>query len=102
MGYILVPYAEALRAYAARLEQPLRRRPHRSQTKHANRMARGLRRALVHDAGCVTDCGRYYRDCFAEGDLAYIPSWLKQAPGRSVSVPRSLRPFLGRRIGGGR
>jgi hypothetical protein len=74
------------------------RRPHRSVTKRQNRAVRGLRRVLVHDAGCVHEGCRYHVASFAMGDLTYIPVWISRIGGRSVAVPRSLQRWLGKRI----
>jgi hypothetical protein len=68
----------------------------RAVTKRLNRETRAARRELVHAAGCVFErCISRMVGRDAES-LATDP-----APGR-VSVPRSLRPLLGRWLGGGK
>lgn len=69
-----------------------RRRPHRSQTKHANRMLRDARRMLVHAAGCT-----FTWHCSAS-QAVMDPTWPEGLLSR-VSVPRSLRRVLGRWVG---
>lgn len=74
-----------------------KRRPLRRETKRLNQRKHSLRWELVHSAGCVHhDCAVYlaYRNPDSETDYS------EDSGGRRVSVPRSLRPILGRWIGG--
>jgi hypothetical protein len=73
-----------------------RPRPPRAVTKRLNRERRILRRLLVHDAGQSPRAWEW-----GIGD-ATERALLGLANGRPVSVPRSLRPQLGRHAGGGR
>lgn len=77
-----------------RVHRSLRKkpRPPRTVTKRLNREARAARWELVHLAGCTEHhCAtNWWLELIDEGDL----------PPRRVSVPRSLRPLLGRYIGG--
>jgi len=68
----------------------------RCANKQRGREARSERRQLVHAAGCVIP------DCCSKWYLG-SPEWANDpefAPSRRVAVPRSLRPILGRHIGG--
>ncbi len=73
------------------LVPPVRRRPPRGVTKRLNRETRAARWELVHLAGCTErHCAtNWWLQLIEPGDL----------PPRRVSVPRSLRPLLGRYIG---
>ncbi len=77
-----------------------RPRPPRAETKRNNRRARRARRKLKNLASLRVMNGPEW----FEGALWVVlsgPGWTKRLPHR-VSVPRSLRPLLGRYIGGGR
>lgn len=64
------------------------------------REAKFTRRDLVHAAGCVEpNCvSKWYEEAGAVGELIEMTG-LGPAPEKSVSVPRSLRKYLGRHFG---
>lgn len=77
----------------------------RHLNKRAARLASDLRWELVHAAGC-TFTGRERRAARELFDEGYCGRWYRDEAERlgvrvrRVSVPRSLRPLLGRWIGG--
>lgn len=71
------------------------RRPLRERNRILARDARSLRRELVHAAGCHL---RYEPIVCASRQV----DWSDVTYGRRVSVPRSLRPTLGRYLGAAR
>jgi hypothetical protein len=70
---------------------PRNRRPPRRETKQRNAWAKRIRHQLVRLAGWKTKA--------PELRMARIES-AREYDGPTVSVPRSLRPVLGRYIGG--
>lgn len=67
---------------------------HRLESKKRNRELAGARWELVHWAGCTQKHTTAYGfACAGEGVLD--PDWPEGLPSQ-VSVPRSLRPRLGR------
>lgn len=78
--------------YVPRAPEVRKVRPPRRVTKQRNRALRSARWELTHAAGCVWD------RC-ATAEVVRDPEWAEGLPGR-VSVPRSLRPLLGRWAGG--
>ncbi len=82
----------------------------RRLNKRAARVARGIRRELLHAAGCVFRGGDFSSPCASilatsvrvpeEDETANSLFERVGAKPRRVSVPRSLRANLGRWIGG--
>ena len=85
----------------------------RHDNKRAARIARGIRWELVHAAGCTERGGDHSAPCPSIGFIlagVFVPNdashylgpyerfYLERRPFR-VSVPRSLRPILGRYLG---
>jgi hypothetical protein len=77
----------------------------RSANKRAARIARGYRRDMVHAAGCSFRGAEKCSTILAFVDSSDVKRWWDEgwaklpAKPRRVSVPRSLRPVLGRWVG---
>jgi hypothetical protein len=71
----------------------------RHDNKFAARVAQDLRWELVHAAGCAFRTGRNRCATAMTLDPESVTEFPPDSP-RRVSVPRSLRPALGRYIGG--
>lgn len=77
-----------------------RPRPPRAETKRSNRQVQRARRKLKNLASLrVTNGPEWFES--AARNVTRGPVWLHGLQ-RRVSVPRSLRPLLGRYVGGGR